>query len=472
MLNSLIVAPVVLQYNLTMKRIFILLLLLSVIPLTLCAKKFPYTKENLLTNEREKKTHQNAGAIYQRIKDINQQKIDAFESFVHDMPLEEKICQLFIENLEGNTTFMPVEHLRDISNNQEIPESSYIIPGGYLFFSFNIGDSPAQIMGFTDSIREFCMTNGKNPPFLAVDQEGGYVNRLRKINGPLPSSQDIAEKIDADEAAQLYGMQAQQMKLLGFHVNLAPVVEVCTDSNRDFLAERSFGNAAQVKNYGAAAIRAYEDNSIGTVLKHFPGNTNTDPHTGLPEIKLEEKELFESLEPFEELIKQNPSGILMSHARTKAVDGKVPSCLSHVWVTEILRNKYGYDGIIFSDDIFMGALASNGYTPEKAVVMAVEAGIDCIMISEKRILKPARVLYKTACENPEFAAKIEAAVKRIQRFKLDIGILELADDGMGAYVIKAAASDDGDSSSLSEKLEQFNAEKQSNSEFYKQHFAK
>ena len=150
-----------------MKRIFILLLFLSVLPLTLCAKKFPHTKENLLTNEKEKKTHQNAGAIYHRIKDINQQKIDAFESFVHDMPLEEKICQLFIENLEGNTTFMPVEHLRDISNNQEIPESSYIIPGGYLFFSFNIGDSPAQIMGFTDSIREFSMTNGKNPPFLA-----------------------------------------------------------------------------------------------------------------------------------------------------------------------------------------------------------------------------------------------------------------------------------------------------------------
>ena len=120
----------------------------------------------------------------------------------------------------------------------------------------------------------------------------------------------------------------------------------------------------------------------------------------------------------------------------------------------------------------MGALASNGYASEKAVVMAVEAGIDCIMISEKRILKPARVLYKTACENPEFAAKIEAAVKRIQRFKLDIGILKLADDGMGGYVIKAVDSDDGDSSSLSEKLEQFNAEKQRNSEFYKQHFTK
>ena len=218
------------------------------------------------------------------------------------------------------------------------------------------------------------------------------------------------------------------MNLLGFHVNLAPVVEICTDSNSDFLAERSFGNADKVVSYGTSAIMAYENNGIGTVLKHFPGNTNTDPHTGLPEIKLSEKELYESLEPFEKLIKLKPSGILMSHARTEAVDSEVPSCLSHVWVTEILRNKYGYEDIIFSDDIFMGALASNGYLPEKAVVMAVEAGIDCIMISEKRILKPARVLYQTACENPEFAAKIDAAVKRIQRFKLDFGLLVLADD--------------------------------------------
>lgn len=443
------------------------------LPLTLCAKKYPNTKENLLTNEKEKKTHQNASAIYQRIKDINQLKIEAFESFINDMPLEEKICQLFIENLEGNTSFMPVEKLRDISNNQEIPESSYIIPGGYLFFSFNIGDSPAQIMEFTDSIRAYCLANGKNPPFLAVDQEGGYVNRLRKINGPLPSAEELANRLTIDEAGQLYEMQAEQMKLLGFHVNLAPVVEVCTDSNRDFLAERSFGNAEAVTGYGAAAIRAYEDNKIGTVLKHFPGNTNTDPHTGLPEIKLEEKELFESLEPFEKLIKENPSGILMSHARTKAVDGNVPSCLSHVWVTEILRNKYGYKGIIFSDDIFMGALASNGYAPEKAVVMAVEAGIDCIMISEKRILKPARVLYEAACKDADFAAKIEASVRRFQRFKLDFGLLELADDGRGGYVIKAAVADEGDlSSSLSERLEQFNKEEKRNTGFYKQYFAK
>ena len=451
-----------------MKRNVIFLLLIFALPLTAFAKKYPNTKENLLTNEREKKTHQNARDIYRRIENIRQQKIEAFEKYLEEMPLEEKICQIFIENLEGDTVFRPVEKLRDISGNEELSEDSYIIPGGYLFFSFNIGKTPEQIMGFTDSIRDYCLANGKTPPFLAVDQEGGYVNRLKKINGPLPSAERVAQTIDTEAAGQLYGVQALQMKLLGFNMNLAPVVEVCTDSNMDFLAERSFGNADQVIGYGSAAIKAFEDNGVGTVLKHFPGNTNTDPHTGLPEIKLDEKELFESLAPFKELVNLSPSGILMSHARTKAVDGQVPSCLSYVWVTEILRKEYGYDGIIFSDDIFMGALASNGYAPEKAVVMAVNAGVDCIMISEKRILKPAKILYKKAVENPEFKAKIEQAVRRIQRYKLNAGLLQLADDGKGGYVIEAVGLQDDSA----ERLNQFNKAKQNNTEFYQEYFVK
>ena len=82
----------------------------------------------------------------------------------------------------------------------------------------------------------------------------------------------------------------------------------------------------------------------------------------------------------------------MSHARTSAIDSGTPSCLSSVWVSDLLRKVLNYQGVIFSDDIFMGALAANNYPPEKAVVMAVEAGIDCIMVSEKRISKPVSIL--------------------------------------------------------------------------------
>ena len=81
------------------------------------------------------------------------------------------------------------------------------------------------------------------------------------------------------------------MHSIGFHMNLAPVIEVCTPDNEDFLDGRSFGSFEQVLNYGRACVNAYENNQIATVVKHFPGNTNTDPHTGLPEIKLSEADL-------------------------------------------------------------------------------------------------------------------------------------------------------------------------------------
>ena len=157
---------------------------------------------------------------------------------------------------------------------------------------------------------------------------------------------------------------------------------------------------------------------------HFPGNTNTDPHTGLPEIKLSEVELLKSIESFRVLVQYNPAAVLMSHARTSAIDNGVPACLSKVWVTYILRNQYGYEGLIFSDDIFMGALADNGYPPEVAAISAVEAGIDCIMISEKRFAKAGKVLYKRALQDKDFARKIDEAVLRILKYKIEAGLFD------------------------------------------------
>ena len=244
------------------------------------------------------------------------------------------------------------------------------------------------------------------------------------MNPKLPSNEEVARDFDIAGTYQLYTAQAAGMKDLGFDMNLAPVVEVCTDDNKDFLDGRSFGELSKVINYGRACLNAYENNGIATVLKHFPGNTNTDPHTGLPEITLSEPELLQSIESFRELVSYNPAAVLMSHARTSAIDSGVPACLSKVWVTDILRNKYGYEGLIFSDDIFMGALADNGYPPEEAAIRAVEAGVDCIMISEKRFAKAGKVLYNRAKEDAEFEAKINQAVKRIIKYKLEAGLID------------------------------------------------
>ena len=371
--------------------------------------------------KKEIKTHEAAAQMQTYINQIKTERDEALTRYVAALPLEQKIAQMFIENLEGCTNFRSYETVGAMTGTED---STQLVAGGYIFFSFNIAPDRTQMQSFTNSIRTYCEEYGIIQPYLCVDQEGGWVSRLKKLNPKLPSNEKVAQDFDIPQSYQLYCEQAAGMKELGFDMNLAPVVEVCTDDNKEFLDGRSFGNLSQVINYGRACINAYENNGIATVLKHFPGNTNTDPHTGLPEIKLSEAELLQSVESFRVLVQYEPAAVLMSHARTTAIDNGVPACLSKVWVTDILRNQYGYDGLIFSDDIFMGALADNGYPPEVAAIRAVDAGIDCIMISEKRFAKAGKVLYQRALQDKAFARKIDDAVTRILKYKIEAGLFD------------------------------------------------
>ncbi len=365
--------------------------------------------------------HAAASEVQNYINQIKSEREQTLTEYVKALPLEQKIAQLFIENLEGCTAFRSYETVGAMTGSDD---KTPLIAGGYIFFSFNIADSREQMQDYIKSIRDYCDSHENIQPYLCVDQEGGWVSRLKKLNPKLPSNEEVARELDIKEAYKLYEEQAACMRELGFDMNLAPVVEVCTNDNKDFLDGRSFGELNQVITYGRACINAYENNRIATVLKHFPGNTNTDPHTGLPEITLSKTELLKSVESFRQLVQYNPAAVLMSHARTAAIDSGVPACLSTVWVTDILRNEYGYEGLIFSDDIFMGALADNGYPPEAAAIRAVEAGVDCIMISEKRFAKAAKVLYNRAKEDAVFEAKIDQAVKRIIKYKLEAGLVD------------------------------------------------
>ena len=377
----------------------------------------------------------------------SERKNAAVQDFVDSMEYRERISQLFLVNLEGNTAFSPVE----------FDGERAVIPGGYIFFSFNIASSPEEIIGFTTSIADYCKENSLIPPYLSIDQEGGLVNRLRGITSSVPSCRTIAAKYSADEALSLYESQARQLSLLGFHLNLAPVSEVAYDENRDFLGTRSYGDEESVEKYASIAVRAYEQNGIGTTLKHFPGNTNTDPHTGLPEIKADAETLRKTaIEPFGAVIKNAaPAAVLMSHARTAAADGDKPACFSHYWISDVLRGELSFAGLIFSDDIFMAALEKNGYPPEKAVVLAIEAGVDCIMLSEKKFSAVLSVLEKKAREDSAFEKRIAESARRVVLFKLNAGIFSFAEGEDGKLKIVVSEKKAAD-----ERISAFSAEKE------------
>ncbi len=402
------------------KIIFQFFILSAFFCLFSCSNHKLNSKKEKLISQRELRTHQNGLDILEYIKDVEAQKNQAVDDFIAQLDLDQKVAQLFVVNLVGCDTFVPVE-----TN----------IAGGFLYFGYNIAQTPVAMAQFNQSIIDYCKQNNNIPPFLTVDQEGGFVNRLRSLSGPLPSAQRITQKLDVSKAAELYSLQAKQMKALGFTMNLAPVAEVCTPDNEVFLNERSFGNLDQVKQYGTECVLAYEENGVGTVLKHFPGNTNTDPHTGLPQINWSDAELKMQMDAFRALVAKNPSAVLMSHARVKGYDEKNPACLSEYWVTQVLRKELGFAGIIFSDDIFMGALADNGYPPDVAVVKAIEAGIDCIMISEKRIGSSVEVLCKKAKADNLFAKRIDNAVRRIIEYKIKCRFLEVQLGSDGKYTL-------------------------------------
>jgi beta-N-acetylhexosaminidase len=261
------------------------------------------------------------------------------------------------------------------------------------------------------------------PPYVAIDHEGGSVNRLRHLIR-LPSARETASSYSPDKAEELYYTQGTFLTSLGIHLNLAPVVEVATDENRTFLGDRSYGGIDQVLIYAKSALDGYGRGGIGTALKHFPGNTNVDPHTGLPLIRASGDMLETYIEPFRHLLADGgASGVLMSHARVAGYDEGTPACLSRFWVTDMLRGELGFTGLVISDDVYMAALEKNGYPPEKAVVSAVEAGVDVLMISEKRFLPALETLKAKAKGDEDFKRMLDAAVCRVLRFKIERGIL-------------------------------------------------
>ena len=388
---------------------------LSVLPFVFLSCTDKQTKKEI-------EKHRQAMEFHQSVVQIQKQNEKKLQDYFDKLPLEQKIAQIFIENLEGCTKFRSYETVGKMNGtNDDTP----LVAGGYLFFSYNIAQTPEKQREFAKSIQDYCNEYNLIYPYLCVDQEGGWVSRLKNLNDRLPSNKEVAESYSPEQSYQLYQKQAVQMKNLGFHMNLAPVMETETPDNRDFLDGRSYGDYQKVMDFGRACINAYQNNDISTVVKHFPGNTNTDPHTGLPEIALSKEELEKSILSFKNIISYNPTAILMSHARTLAVDKETPACLSKIWVTDILRNQFGFEGLIISDDILMAALSENGFPPEKAVVMAIEAGVDCIMISQKRFASSAKILYDKAQNDSDFLDLLQKASFRVIKYKFNNGLLKI-----------------------------------------------
>ena len=306
-----------------------------------------------------------------------------------------------------------------------------VIPGAVLLFKYNIGDSPETVQRYIDSCsRSFYSLGTKIPVLFAIDHEGGDVVRTGNVLSRLPSAQSVATGHRLDQAQTLYALSGIQLASLGIRMNLAPVAEAKTVFNKEFLGSRTFSDSKEtVVSFAGAALRGYRSSGVLTVLKHFPGNGEGDPHTGLPRLDVTRRELLETYAgTFTSLLAEKPDAILVSHIIVSSIDPDTPFCLSQEGVTGLLRKAMGFNGVVITDDISMGALVKNGYPSSVAAVLALEAGCDMIMTSAPDIRAISSAIAERASKDSRFSARLDEAVRRILVMKSKIGLVNTAQE--------------------------------------------
>ncbi|MBA3601086.1 MAG: hypothetical protein H0W45_07545 [Acidobacteria bacterium] len=298
-----------------------------------------------------------------------------FEDFIK-LPIEKKIGQLFfIGILDSEVTADIKDFFREIS------------PGGVCLFSRNIREAE-QTRQLLDDIRE----NLNIEPLLSLDQEGGLVDRLRRIIATMPAPSSHKTLEDTKNFAM---MTAEIIRMLGFNMNFAPVVDVIDESRANSyngLYSRAFGKSkSEVVEFAKEYLENLQYNGCLGCLKHFPGigASQTDSHEELPIVYLTGDELFEiDLFPYRRLLPtKTVHSVMIAHASFPRFDlqetdnnGKLlPSSLSFNIVTKLLREELGFQGVAITDDLEMGAIVKN-YGIGEACQMAISAGVDMLAI--------------------------------------------------------------------------------------------
>jgi beta-N-acetylhexosaminidase len=262
-------------------------------------------------------------------------------------------------------------------------------PGGIMFFKYNLDAEKDRVRSFLGECSNLVVAAGCGiAPFLAVDHEGGLVHRFGPGIEKLPPAASFWELAEAESRAaaleaieELASLSAVEMRDLGISMNLAPVAEILNDDNKYFLETRSYGpDSGFTEEAASAFIRGMDAAGIACVVKHFPGNSSEDPHSGTPSISAGKPALDEMVKPFAAAIENlRCPAVMVSHVMVPAVDPLRNASLSPLVLDSWLRDELGFEGIIMADDFAMGAVAASRLSPASAAVEALIAGADMVM---------------------------------------------------------------------------------------------
>jgi beta-N-acetylhexosaminidase len=294
--------------------------------------------------------------------------------------------------------------------------------GGIILFARNIED-PVQLATLCSELQERAMKHHGIPLFLAVDQEGGRVARLREPFTQFPGNEAIgADAMAMEKAAEFAAVTAREMTLVGLNMDLAPVVDVRRGAPEKHLMGRTFSDDPnKVSELGQVVVRALQDNGVMAVAKHFPGlgKTALDPHHHLPTIHLEGDEMNGiNLPPFRAAIAAAVSGVMTSHAIYPNLESSLPATLSRKILSGTLREELGFEGLIITDDLDMGAIKKH-WGVAGGAVESFQAGADILLICEDQAgVEESLALLRTQIIRGEIpGSRLHASLRRIKKTK-------------------------------------------------------
>ncbi|MEW6672979.1 MAG: beta-N-acetylhexosaminidase [Thermodesulfobacteriota bacterium] len=268
--------------------------------------------------------------------------------------------------------------------------------GGVILFTRNITD-PEQITRLCRSIQDYARSCGQPPLFIAIDQEGGTVARLKAPFTQFPGNPAMQ---DADDAAEFGRVTAAELAAIGVNMNMAPVLDVVPDGFAGIMADRAFGpDPDWVSELGLAVISHLQEQSIMAVAKHFPGigRTTLDSHLDRPSLDAGFKDMDRfDLVPFKNAVAGNVAGVMLSHVMYTGMDDAWPASLSVEIAKNLLRKRLGFKNIILTDDLDMGAIVKY-YDIQTVMEQIVAADIDITLICH---------------EGPKIEAAYEILLKR------------------------------------------------------------
>jgi beta-N-acetylhexosaminidase len=321
--------------------------------------------------------------------------------------LREKVGQMFLVGCQGEA----------LTDNEQLLFAEYQF-GGVVLFKRNCAE-PTQLLALCQSLWESAVAA---PPFIAIDQEGGSVHRLAAPFTHFPAAARIGEKGSIELGRRLGRAAAEELKLIGINLNFAPVLDVNSNPANPVIGDRAFSSdPKQVVEIGSAWTQGLRDGGIIPCGKHFPGHgdTDKDSHLELPTVSktLDELKAVELL-PFAHACRNRIEALMTAHVLYPALDPNLPATLSEPIVTGLLRHQFGFDGVVFSDDLEMKAIADN-YGVKQAAALAVRAGVDVLLFCHE--LEKATEAFEFLCDeaasDPVVRARVEDSFRRTTELK-------------------------------------------------------